>query len=298
MKRLKTDKGTQSICNALAYNSRALLVENSRTTRKRITLNNNVIIFESADGNMIISIPNNLIPKYNNNLGKIFAFILSEIPFEANGNPKVSELRIPIKDFTSAGIYTKTGNAKRALTALGHILKHIDVEFTSEKPGEYDYRCDSLFSGFGFMGKDWIVTINKKAPWSLFKNQYINIPEEWFSLSSRTFDLVQNVAMIVRRSATSVSKLGYVDIDLREIAFWLALPSDRDTRNSGKLIKMPIINSVAEANLIRSDFTFELFADEKRPVSDFLDRGYLRIFVNGETKEEVAERLLKRCNEL
>ena len=296
MKQIKTDKSTQSICNTLAYHDINDLENNATAAMKSVQRRGKKAIFLFDNLNMMVTIPVYYVPKRNNCLSKIFAYVFSEIPFDKEGKPKEKEIKIPIKAFVKDGLYAQKSNAMRGLETAGDVLRHIYIEITkqnsfnmSEMEG-YSYRCDGLFTGFRIDDKkqNLIVKLNEDAPWRLFRNQYIDIPDEWFSLPSRTFSFVQNIAIVARRSATTIANKGYIDIDLREAAFWMGLPSDKDTRNSGKLIKQPIVDAIEEANGINSDFIMEPHFDTARPVSDFLNRGFIRVHIDGKTKAELV----------
>ena len=304
MKKIKTDKSTQSICNTLAYHDIDILEKNAAAANKQIAKKGKTAIFRFDNIDMMITIPTYYVPKRNNSLGKIFAYVLSEIPFDAEGKPKTNEITIPIKAFVKDGLYAQKSNALRGLEMAGEVLRHIDIEITkqnrynmSEMKG-YSYRCDGLFTGFRIddIKKNLLVHLNIDAPWKLFKNQYINVPDDWFTLSSRSFNLVQNIAIIARRSATTISKQGYIDIDLREIAFWLGLPNDKNYNQGKRDIKEPIQSAVDEANSIYSDFIIEKHYEMERHTTDFLNKGFIRVFVDGLTKAEIEIIARKRLS--
>ena len=304
MKKIKTDKSTQSICNTLAYHDTELLVDNAKASRKPVTKKKEKVLFEFDRLNMTVSVPTFYVPKNNNNLGKIFAYVLSEITFDISGRPTSNEVRIPLRSFAKDGLYARANTAMKRLETAGKVLAHIDIEikkayeFNKSAMENYSYRCDGMFTGFAIdkERRELVVKINDDAPWSLFHNQYINVPDEWFALTARTFDLAQNLAMITRRSATTISRHGFIDIGLREVAFWLALPDDKNYNQGRRDIKNPIDVSVDELNNIRSDFTIEKHYDMSRKTSEFLNKGFIRVYVDGKTKAELVSIASKRTN--
>ena len=120
-----------------------------------------------------------------------------------------------------------------------------------------------------------------------FIAQYFTIlPRYCFKLGNKSFDLLYYIFFLARQNTREIRERGYFTISFRAIQTRLQLPTD--TKNPLRDIKDRIDDALTDIELQHRDiykndeFQIEPVYDENAPISDFLDRGYLKVILKGD----------------
>ena len=142
--------------------------------------------------------------------------------------------------------------------------------------------------------KNNIVTIklNPYLNLNILAPYFTLLPRYAFSLSTRAFDLLYLIFYLSRQNIDKIRAQGYFTISMRTIQTRLSLPSEKNTRNPGRLIRDPIEKAIEEIENASQTNELQLtmlgFSDEAT-VAEFLDSGYLKVELKGTYAKDFIE---------
>lgn len=279
--------------------------KNDRSSRKvRYESGENILTIEIEDINILAG---------SNKAGrKLWLFLLIQINRQALHKGKLTRdfITFRLQDLIDIGAYKTIQSARRGFKDGIMELKSFFLNWDSiPKTGEDAPRKSVI----GFQpirygeteNSQCIVYLEDKADWWLLTQYFTKLPPYCFSLSSNAFDLIVYIFFIARQRTKIIEKQKYFTISLRAVHNCLNLPSEDGNRRPAQLIKRPIEQAVKEIEDAQkkhygnTNFSLQIIANDDAPITEYLDRGYLQIGLEGEFADtfiEISENRAKKVD--
>lgn len=256
---------------------------------------------------------------------KLFVLALIKANEQAvyNGQLMKDDINFPLQELVDIGFYKCTRSARKGfnsgmdtLTSFkvkGHIQKTKETKETKKQESAID-TLDVLFTSSKIENGQCSIFFNNRIDWRFMVQYFTILPRYYFKLSNRASDLLYYIFFIARQRTKEMATQGYFTIGFRAIQHRLNLPSEKGLNNPLRDIKEPIENAIKEIetehNRLYNNIELALLPvyNDAAPIADYLDKGYLQIFISGafadpfitisEKKKKQIETARKRWNRI
>lgn len=220
---------------------------------------------------------------------KIFNYSLIKLAEQAysNGGLKRDFIQFPLKDLIDIGFYNSPRTARRGFDSAMDVLTSMKIKGSMQKGKKKTISqsaIEVLFTGANRDNGTCTIYLNERINWGFVAQYYTIIPKYYFALPNKASDLLFYVFYAARQRLNDIEKKGYFTISMRSVHERLHLPSEMSTKNPERDIKKPIedaITAIEDANN-NPNFTITPFYNNSASVTDFLNRGYLKVELAGE----------------
>lgn len=139
-------------------------------------------------------------------------------------------------------------------------------------------------------------TLNPSLNWREVISGYAPLPAVFFGLPVHAALILFHVCQLLQQRSNKIKKEREFTVLLRTVAAWLFLPHESETSNPTAAIKNPILNAV---ETIDDADTRGLYLEIVEPgesytITEFLDKGKLKIIPEGEVLGRVLEKRAKK----
>ena len=139
-------------------------------------------------------------------------------------------------------------------------------------------------------------TLNPSLNWREVISGYAPLPAVFFGLPVHAALILFHVCQLLQQRSNKIKKEREFTVLLRTVAAWLFLPHESETSNPTAAIKNPIFNAV---ETIDDADTRGLYLEIVEPgesytITEFLDKGKLKIIPEGEVLGRVLEKRAKK----
>ena len=324
---LPTSGSSDLIMKALgAGSSLAQLPDNS----KKVNHNQSITVRENGKKRQIISKGQNTetiieigdIEKLlgsNKAAKKIFAFIqikMNEQCFDyKSGKLYHDEIGFSLQELIDCGFYSRPYSARRGFLSamdtitslkLKAVVKRGKKSYTTA-PADADADAAGilvLFTGATVENNYCKVALNYKVNWQPLFQYFTLLPKFAFRLGNRPFDLLYSIFYLARQNTKQIKDKGYFTISFRAVQQRLELPSEIDNKDPQRTIRQPIeeaIQSIEDQLAAAGDsdkLVITPVYDDRANIREYLDKGYLKISLNGSYAESFIEQSAKRSKEI
>lgn len=287
-------------------------------TYRATEINHNDIIFSYTEKHHIVKIEkdnisltikypnvNNFIGK-NDNISKVFVFLLAKINEQAIGKNEDGEITIineyitfNIEELINLGIYTgktKNGaltNAKKGLYTCYEKLARLEITMSGNMRVDKKSKKESLqshsflFSKFFRKGSQVRITLQKDGFFSYLSYDFFTIIPKWaFKLDNKAFALLKLIFERARFETKNITdkniKSGSFsfNISMRNIQNTLSIPNEEQTNKHNEYIRKPIEKAIED---IEKAYGNEINIDESGNYEKNID---LEILVKPKRNEQ------------
>lgn len=196
----------------------------------------------------------------------------------------------PLQELVDMGFYSSLRSARTGFNSGADVLTSIKIKGTIRKSKNHSVSVDALevpFTGAHIKKGQCFIFLNDRLNWDFIAQYFTVIPRYYFRLPNKASDLLYYVFYLARQRTKEIADKGYFDISCRALQARLNLPDEKATLNPSRDIKGAISAAVDEiekehsASHHNTDLSFLPMWDDEAPIADFLDRGYLRVFLKG-----------------
>ena len=259
------------------------------------------IIYSSQKGKESVTLEIADVSKLAGNNGpvkKLFVRILAKANERALYNGIVTnDVIFHLDDLIEDKQYTSRRTAKKGVGTSLDILTGVKITLKGDAT-----RGRVLFPTYDIERTGRVrVVLNEDLNWREIASFFMLLPSYYYRLSNRAGDLLFYICYLARQNLNDIQDHGYFTISFRAIQNRLMLPSEKENKNPQRDIKDPINDAITEmedANLEtqnNTDLQFELVCDDTLPIAEYLDTGYLKVFVNNALADTLLE--TKRQND-
>lgn len=232
----------------------------------------------------------------NKTAKKMFVFALMKANEQAlhNGQLTRDYITFPLQELIDIELYSTPQSARRGFNAGTDVLTSIKIKghtrkYATKKGAGKEASVDAnevLFTGARIVNGQCFIFLNDRIDWRFIAQYFTILPRYCFKLGNKSFDLLYYIFFLARQNTREIRERGYFTISFRAIQARLQLPTD--TKNPLRDIKDRIDDALTDIELQHRDiykndeFQIEPVYDENAPISDFLDRGYLKVILKGD----------------
>ena len=203
-----------------------------------------------------------------------------------------STVTFPLQDMIDLGMYSTPQSALAGFKAGMRTLCDIYVEVDTKErtKGGHIFRPWDIQKTNG----QYTVLLEDGFDWAILTQSFMLLPATYFRLSSNAAELYNYIFYIARQRGKDISSKGFFTISLRAIHARLNLPSEVGCKKPKQYIRDPIESAIEEIEVAHyEDFgndylQLELHYNEKGNTQDYLDNGYLKVYL----REDFAEATL------
>lgn len=204
----------------------------------------------------------------------------------------------PLQELIDTGFYKTRQSARRGFNDGMDILTGLKVKGHIQIPKKKGTSIDALevlFTGARIDRGQCTIFLNERINWSFIAQYFTILPRYYFRLPNRASDLLYYIFYLARQRTRDIEEKGYFTIKFRSIQHRLQLPSEIGNGNPYRTIKEPIDTAIEELETQHSIFynntEFRLLpvCNEKAPISEYLDNGYLQVSLSGSFAEAFIE---------
>lgn len=227
---------------------------------------------------------------------KMFSYILGKANEQAlhNGRLTKNYISFSLKELVESGLYKTTQSAHVGFDAAMDALTSLKFKGRiqlSKKRNEYQDSMRVLFTGSDFIKGQGqcVVYLNTEVSWGMIAQYFTILPPYVYKLPNKAFDLLYYIFYLARQHTREIMEKGFFNISFRSIQHRLQLPSEIGNSNPYRTIKKPILEDALEPiedehGLMyhgTAEFSVTPMYDENASISEFLDKGYLRVELRG-----------------
>jgi hypothetical protein len=204
----------------------------------------------------------------------------------------------PLQELIDIGFYKNIRSARKGFNDGADTLTSLKVKGKMKKSKNSEVTIDALevlFTGANIKKGQCTIYLNNRINWGFIAQYFTYLPTYTFSLSNRAFDLIQFIFYLARQHTKDIEERGYFTIGFRAIQSRLLLPSEATTTNPQRDIKDVIEATIEKIEDAHSQYykntNFQLLpvCNEKAPIKEYLDHGYLKITMLGEFAKDFVE---------
>jgi len=231
---------------------------------------------------------------------KLFIYTLIKANEQAifSGELGRDYVSFPLQDLVSTGSYSRLENARKGFNAGLSALTSLKVKGTirpSKKKERTISALEVLFTGGSIKNNQCTIYLNPRINWGFIVEYFTILPRYYFSLPNRAADLLYYIFYRARQSTHEIEQKGYFTISFRAIQERLQLPSEKGLNNPQRDIKVRIEEAITaiedghHATYNNMEFSLLPVYDDKAPISEYLDNGYLRVSLSGDFATKFIE---------
>ena len=207
----------------------------------------------------------------------------------------------PLQELVDLGIYSSLRTARRGFMSGMDVLKSFKLKGKISNPKHSIDAITVLFTDAYIRNGQCFVYLNPRVDWGMIVTFYSILPTTYWSLlakSNRAADLYRYIFSQARQHIDDIAKGKSFNISFRKIHALLMLPSEVGCKKPKQFIREPIENAIEEIEVAHfEDFgngnlQLELHYDEDANIQDYLNNGYLSVYMCG----DFTEKLIKQSN--
>lgn len=298
--------GTNSIMTLLGnandletYKIRHKLINHNTTVEVKAEDNARAIITKNENTELIIELNAEKAIGYNKGVKKVFVYILYKLSKQQITENLFEDksLEFSLRELVEIGLYKNIdtarvgfNNAVETLTSLK--VKGLIKDKIEQKKITEGNLTEVLFTGANVINGNCVIYLNQRINWPVFALLYFApLPKTYFSLGTKPSDLMYYIFTQARIRKNEIAKKGSFTIKLRTIQQELGLISEKNTKSPTDKIKNPILKAVEDVNkaIDNPDFYITVDYDKNGTIKDFLDNGYITVYMKGEFSKHLIE---------
>lgn len=214
-----------------------------------------------------------------------------------NGELTKDYISFPLQELVDIGLYKTIRSARTGFNNGADLLTSIKIKGKIKKSKKAEVEIETLevlFTGARIQKGQCYIFLNHRIKWSFFTQYFTILPRYYFSLSNRASDLLLYIFYLARQSVKAIEERanqnggkGYFTISFRALQQKLQLPSEKGLNNPRRDIKDAIENAISEIEEAHIEtygsggFYLEPTYNDKAPISEYLDNGYLKVILEG-----------------
>lgn len=274
-------------------NSQSITVRESGKKRQIISKGKNTeTIIEIGDVERLIG--------SNKAAKKMFAYTLikmNEQAFDYNsGLLYKDEIEFSLQELVDMGYYCDKNAARRGFKKAMETLTSLKLRAVVKK-GRNNIETAAagiegegilvMFTGSAVAKSSCKVMLNYKINWQPLFQYFTILPKFAFQLGNRPFDLLYTIFYLARQNSKQIKEKGYFTISFRSIQQRLDLPEEGKTINPTRDIRQPLEDAVLDitkhlqAAGSNQEFIITPVYDDRANIKEYLNKGYLKIELNG-----------------
>ncbi len=212
-----------------------------------------------------------------------------------NKVPATYDFSLSYEDLASFGIASSARDAKKMVSMQKVLNPLLMLNIGHEEKSEGDVKNVAfyvLFPTIMALKDKFIFRINPDIPWDggLIKG-FFPAPSYFWKLDRNPKTLLFHICDLVR-----IKKTESFTLSLRTAAKYLALPLEKETRHPTRDIKDQLILAVDRINAEEKKFSgnnkdlkLKIVADDSLKITDWLDKGVIKVTVSGRLIEPARE---------
>ena len=297
-------QGLNAGANMADLKDRMELVDKKKALVPQHSGDQSRLVYTANDSNIIIDFDDiRKLTGKNTPAKKFFVLTLIKANEQAifNGVLKQDYVSFPLQELVDLGFYQSTDSARRGFNQAMETLTSIKARGRIKRKGK---KKDEILTGAGDAGEvlftGWdriigkgqcIVYLNHRINWDFIAQYFTLLPAYYFGLPSRPSDLLYYISFLARQNTKKIAETGSFNISFRAIQMFLRLPNENKAPNPYRDIKEAIENAITEIEtahrkaLNNKDLQLEPVYNERANIVDYLDNGYLKVYLNGKFAE-------------
>lgn len=225
---------------------------------------------------------------------KLFVLSLIKANEQAihNGQLTKNYISFPLQELVDIGFYSSPQSARKGFDSGVDILTtlkiHGKVKKSKKKGAEIDaLEVQVLFTGARREKGQCYIFFNPYINWGFLTQYFTILPSYYFRLPNRASDLLYYIFFLARQHTREIEERGYFTISFRAIQHKLQLPNEVGSPNPQRDIKDAIEDAIEQLEIEHSktygnmEFSLLPVYDEKAPIAEYLDNGYLKVELKG-----------------
>lgn len=223
---------------------------------------------------------------------KFFQLSLIEINKQAlhNGEMVRDSVSYSLQLLVSMGMYSSIESARTGFKKARTALTSMKIQGRVRKSPKSEVTVDTLqvlFTGGDIKKGVCTLYLNPRVNWNFVVQYFTILPPYYFKLPNRASDLLYYIFYLARQNIDDILKNGYFTISFRAIQSRLQLPAESSTPNPERDIKREIENAITEIeNANKEQYNTMEFSllpvyDDNAKITEYLDKGYLKVFMRG-----------------
>lgn len=238
----------------------------------------------------------------NKAVKKIFILALSKLKQQAYSEGKLVRNYVSwtAQELVELGMYSNTFNAIRGVEEatrplLGVIVSGSFHAGKDESPLANSFDIGVLFHRLKCENGVFKLFLNEGLNWGKIAKYNASVPRAYFGLPNKAADLLYWIFLQARKNKKDIKEKGFVTLKFRTIQQQLGLPSERGNPHAARDIKDAIeaaivdIEDATKADSAAGLFRVTPFYNEDDTITDFLDKGFLKIELSGEYAKRCIE---------
>ena len=213
----------------------------------------------------------------------------------------------PLQELVDLGIYSSPRAARTGFLSGMDVLTSVKLKGKINKPKHSIDAISVLFTDAYIENGQCFVFLNPRIDWGMIVTFYSILPSTYWTLlarSNRAAKLYRYIFSQARQHTKEIAEGKSFNISFRTIHSILKLPSEVGCRKPKQYIRDPIENAIEEIEDAHfEDFgndylQFELHYDENANIQDYLNNGYLSVYLRGDFAEKFIEQSEKQSKEI
>ena len=194
-----------------------------------------------------------------------------------------------LQELIDKGMYSSVRSARRGFLTARDALTSLKVRGEIPK-GRKKTSIDDLsvlFIRGRIENNQCYLYMNPYVDWNFLAQYFTKIPKYFFALSDNSAKLLYYIFYLARQNTQNIAEKGCFSIKFRAIHNLLMLPSEKGNPKPQETIRTPIEKAICEIETEHSrmygnqEFSMLSVYDEKMKISEYLDEGYLKIYMKG-----------------
>lgn len=228
---------------------------------------------------------------------KLFVLSLIKANEQAihNGQLTKDYISFPLQELVDIGFYKSSNSARTGFNKGADILTSLKIKGKvkkSKKKGVEINALEVLFTGARIEKGQCYIFFNPRISWGFLTQYFTILPSYYFRLPNRASDLLYYIFFLARQHTRDIKESGYFTIGFRAIQHKLQLPNEVGSPNPQRDIKDAIEDAIEQLEIEHSktygnmEFSLLPVYDEKAPIAEYLDNGYLKVELKGAFAEK------------
>jgi len=208
-------------------------------------------------------------------------------------------ISFPLQELVDIGFYTNIRSARAGFVSGADTLTSLKIkgkvskskkkvaDLTKEKEDSGTYALEVLFTGATVKKGQCTIYFNPRINWAGLTQYFTILPTYYFRLPNRASDLLYYIFYLARQNTKEIEERGYFTVGFRAIQHRLQLPNEKGAANPQRDIKDAIEAAIVQleeehkATYNNMEFSLLPVCDDKAPIADYLDNGYLKVTLTG-----------------
>ncbi len=224
---------------------------------------------------------------------KLFVLSLIKANEQAihNGQLTREYITFPLQELVDIGFYKTLRSARNGFNSGADALTSLKIKGSvkkSKKKGADIAALEVLFTGARIIKGQCYIFLNPRIDWGFLAQYFTTLPRYYFKLPNRASDLLYYIFYLARQRTKAIEQQGYFTIGFRAIQHKLQLPNEKRLNNPQRDIKDVIENTIEQISSEHNNcyggtgFSLTPVCDEKAPIAEYLDNGYLKVKLTGD----------------